>query len=1605
MSTFCRITGKSRGLPKSNYFPLLPPISPADAKRLCRITGKSYGLPGHHYIPVTLISKPKKLRGKCKITNNEAAHKFVPKVETHDKRRRHVVLCDYRYVLPVLEGSSDQQKIMMELLATKNGRVISFPEDDSRFVYVVEERRCSLVFPSALEAAVRDGDVRDVMLSKESDTVVFKMKQGKDISLDFKNVVPKIDKSSELYDGEGPNADVVRELEKDEIAAKKRKRKRPEALDTMKKIFEEKEIEAEIEIRREIELNELKKAKVAEKMKEETKKEVELKEEDIQEEKKEDDTMTEEEERAMLNNWKRFDPRFSRAQTSLVMCSGDWRDLIKPLIEDWDWDAFVSQPVGTPVITTLPVPASVCAQILDLRESVPGIVQSQTLGEPGETTGFEPIPSVAPFTPLISEPEPEVLNALLKLQDPEALAKTSDVKKVFVEAKEEVKFMVPKVNEIPELMNLIEQGIVTEMGEDGHKVQGLVVNIDTAKRFVVGQTVETSKGPVFVPGQTLQTPSGPQFVPGFTVKSPGSDNPVLIPGQKVLAVTEESGRNAVPVFVAGQTLTTREGEKFVAGQTVHTPDGSRFMAGQTVITPDGPKFIPGQLILEKDISVAQKESVCEGIDDKEVIQTDTENMFKGPTKTAVTSAYKFVPGQTVLTSDGPKFVPGQTVSTAQGEEMFIAGQSVQTKDGIWEFVPGQTVRKEGEVKFVAGQTVMTPEGPKFIPGQIINTTEGCPQFVPGVTVLEKDGVSSKFVPGKTLQTPEGIKFVEGQILNSVTGVSTFVPGKTFVTENNCIKFTAAKKLEDVILDEVIEVPKEGLKAINPLSGLASSPAVSTFFGHVVQTSHGVEFFPGQTVSGLPAGKIVPGKLQRAADGKVKFVPGTIIETEPGTEKFVPGQVVMTEQGEQFVPGQVVETTEGAKFVPGQIIETRAGQKFIPGQTMETSEGIRFVPGQIVDTKAGPTFIPGQVISTEEGSKFVPGEVLDTPEGPRFVPGRIVETEDNKVKFIPGQTVQTKDGSLRFVAPDLQDTPEGGFEFSVQGFEITPEELQLLRPIQVTASYVPASEWEMSIDSRMLRQLSDAGMSLGRQVSLDIPTVDIKPKGATAVEVNQILHEANFNKLDVLKDILSEQHTEESIMEKLSVVLKQNNAFPNGKEESKAYAREVTLESAFKHLSHGNPGFVERVLQKVSDYVEDLHTEESATETLRRAIVSVVQERSEQRIREMIQDEAVGEKDEDLEQGGLSGLVMQAVGLARALGMSDVVADLLEVLSDPQSTQVLASDRLTMAILHRLTVMRQLAEKRPSLSLALGLLQSDPEVARADPQLRELVRESAALMAVSEEDRLPLESSKDIPSVLIHSNNILAMEDFLFSRNQHSAGTLLILKQGLQAIIPRENARAVLTGQIPYTVLDETGIRHFEPLHVFSALRLPRQAAYHFSIYSCPLAKEEASYAATSSTPQSSCEDLGMLDSYRRQSDTTTTSRRRGTLDSVDGSTLNYTRLNGDSDTQSVTSGYNTPTMRYSSRYGRRNGGDSCGRFNGERSLTPLSGYSTPKSRSNGSGDNTPALRVRRYGTTVPTYKRLSRSGSSVRMLGSEVSDLFTVGAKIRRAELTWGQTR
>ncbi|XP_014257946.1 uncharacterized protein LOC106671546 [Cimex lectularius] len=1307
MTTFCRITGKSRGLPKPNYFPLLPPISPADAKRFCRITGKAYGLPSHHYIPV-LVSKAR----------NKKKHSEKP----------HVLIAGYRYVFPCLKDAPT----LIQLLEEKE------EISDGRYVYAVKERKYGLVFSAKLEKAVRDGDVRDVMLAKDADTVLLKMKKGGDISVEVRAL--DLQEIGDLFEGQGITTVV--------------KKKKPTCTDSIRKIFEDKEIASEQE------------AIEAERPRKKAAKGV--------------------------RSWKNVEPTHID-------------NVEKPSFDKWEWKNFEANGIEGQTIST-PAPISLKPTCVDLSVSTPGIIQQPYISD--EYTNLQTAQIVAPFKPLKLEVDSTLVQNVMNMSA-DKLEKTT-----ICEISHDD---LPQLQDVRELVELIDQGTVVEK----NGTQGIEVKRENSFKFIVGQTVETSKGSQFIPGQTMQSPSGEMFVPGIVTIT--ENGPKLLPG----LVIPVDGKNE---FIAGQITLTSSGEKFVAGQHIQTSEGVKFQPGQTVLTEDGIKFIPGQIL-----------------DDR------------------------FIPGQTVTTESGPQFIAGQTIESVNGTTL-IPGQSMWSEDG-WQFVHGVTMTVDSCSKFVPGRYVTDPESKEltFIPGQYVNENNR-EEFVPGVTVNDN---GLKFINGMSISTPEGHKFVQGRVVSGPTG-NRFVPGTSQTLDGETIFSPAKETNELAYIDSEISFQPISPAITNILPKGLYSEGV---YGHMVQSSHGVEFFPGPATS-LPAGKVVPGKLIRGEE--MKFVPGLMIE-----DSFIPGQVVMTDRGEQFIPGQVIETAEGPKFVPGQIIHTSEGAKFVPGQAVETEEGPKFVPGQIVETKAGPTFIPGQVIFTDEGgSKFVPGQVVETIEGPRFVPGRVIETGDH-VTFIPGQVVETSEG-LRFVAQDLSGE-NGNSEFTVQGFEISPEELKLLQPMLTGANAVDARE--MTIDSRMLRQLSEAGMAIGRQVNVDIPQVNVKSAPAmstacslaqkfkldpvTTVKLSEIIAAVvqigklgeiigTSEEIKVLNGILERvvhcKNNEEAYKLISNIIEKEfNSNMLNGVDKLHSYItssesplrklnkvnvmKEVlnchvktddlldkfaivmneeddNVSVALQYFSEVQPEILDSIVQRFSDTVGKLEGEKEVVETLHRAIVATVRESSEQSIVDLLKNT------ENLD---LKTLILEAVGLAKALDMHDTAVTLLGILSNPKCTNILAGDRVTLEILRRLTVMRKLAERRPELLAALKNLHTDPYRARTDPALRQLVKESAALLVIPEEGV----TSKTIPTSLFFSQNSLAMEEFLY-KTKRVFSILVIIKNGIQAIIPREASHSVLTGSVPYVVLDEKGLHYFQPKHVFSALRLPKIATHWFSLYKCEL---------------------------------------------------------------------------------------------------------------------------------------------------------------------------
>lgn len=893
--SFCRITGKAKGLPKPNYFPLLAPISPADARRFCRITGKSYGLPSHHFIPVILTTFSN--RSKCRITNSTEYGPHSYGADINYGKRKHVVLADYRYVFPVFDESNDQQRDLIDLL---NSKVV---QNETHFVYGVQERKCSLVFSARLEAAVRDGDVRDVMLAKNSDSVLLKMKKGQSVSLDLLDFDSDC-QSGGLFEGEGPREEVLLEREMEDRTMNKKRLKRKENMLHMAKIFEGKERDSDEELLKNMAIREAKRQKMQARLADKKRK-IEFHE-------------------------FHAEVAASRAETQLYLAGGDWHDLVKPVIESWDWDTYEKEASHydfKPIASTLPAPCDIKAETIQSNDVQieDAVVQN--------TVGFDAVPCVIPLSPCLEKPRPEEIESIKQMDDKklEELANMSE--KLMGDAS--LLQALPTQEEIPDLLKHFGAGTVKTV----NKVPGLQLDIGAARKlFISGQMVSTPSGDVFVAGHTVQTPSGPIYVPGLTINTPSG--PSFIPG----AVMPNPKNPDTPLFVAGQIV----GSEFIAGQTLHTSNGAKFVEGQTVITPDGLKFVAG------------------------IVDPETQ---------------RFVAGQTLSTPDGALFIPGQTISTKDGEQ-FLAGQSAFSEKQGWTFTPGQIINEQ----FVAGKSVITTEGSKFVAGQYVDgvfvpgiskaDATGCLEFVPGLNVETKQG--AKFVTGQIVQSPHGEIFMPGKSVINDSGMINFAVAKTI----NDIVFSEPIS-NGIVIDTMnmeastpslsvyghMVQTKKGIEFYPDKIDVAHLPEGKVIAGKLIRQDADTKFVPGI----MENGGFIPGQVVWTEKGE-QFVAGQVIETAEGL-KFVPGRVIETKSGSKFVCGQTVDTPDGPRFIPGQIVHTKAGPTFIPGQVIYTEdEGERFVPGQVVDTADGPRFVPAKVVETGDKVTFIPAQIVQTDEG-------------------------------------------------------------------------------------------------------------------------------------------------------------------------------------------------------------------------------------------------------------------------------------------------------------------------------------------------------------------------------------------------------------------------------------------------------------------------------------------------------------------------------------------------------------------------------------------------------------------------------------------------
>ena len=393
LPSFCRVTGNSRGLPKPNYFPLLPAISPVDARNICKQRGKTQ-LDDRQYVPVIEFARPPKTV-QCHITQNSTgneSHRYDPltarrgsasadQVEACRITAKHQVNTEYRYVLPILPTGkhADKEVESLKCVLRKVSQLAGNLPEEQRFVYALDDERQCLVLPADMEEAVRRGEIESLLVSKDGSKTMCRLKNGPTISLATKEVEAQ-DEADLLYQGNGQSTQVLVKQRKI------REYKKRKSSDLAKKNDEKK-----------------------------------LKAESVEPESEDDD---ESEQTLLQVDWEDRMTKLGssyRAAINLLMMGTDWRDLIFPKISSWVWEDFpsIEEPSDAQLVHDMTVHDLTPIQVA-IESLSPGFLQTKG-SMSNDSVGFETVPTFERIRPFNVQPPKELNQAVDALKPTQSM--------------------------------------------------------------------------------------------------------------------------------------------------------------------------------------------------------------------------------------------------------------------------------------------------------------------------------------------------------------------------------------------------------------------------------------------------------------------------------------------------------------------------------------------------------------------------------------------------------------------------------------------------------------------------------------------------------------------------------------------------------------------------------------------------------------------------------------------------------------------------------------------------------------------------------------------------------------------------------------------------------------------------------------------------------------------------------------------------------------------------------------------------------------------------------------------------------------------------------
>ena len=978
------------------------------------------------------------------------------------------------------------------------------------------------------------------------------------------------------------------------------------------------------------------------------------------------------------------------------------------------------------------------------------------------------------------------------------------------------------------------KGQVVHTGRGAIYIEGQTVSTADGLKFVAGLTIDTEIGPNFVSGVLIDVGDEAKFVAGQMLGQPGKEI-TFIPGQMGEIMEKQ-------VFVPGQTVEVDGQKVFLHGQMVETKDGPMYLNGDVIVNAKNQvQFLPGQLVnnAERD-----KEEFIPGIVGETPTGTEfIEGKFIKRGEVAV-----FVPGKTSVFIDGVsnRFdkvndAKGMSLQKSPSAAMLIdphnlsmifkkyrpaPGVLVKNKDGSTKFYPEGKVPEDLEgAEVLIGRMEYTKDGPKFVPGKVMEIN-GVKTFIPGKVVTDEDGLEV-FIPGKMIETKNGPKFVPGQVIETEEG-EKFIPGQVMDGPEGP-KFVPGQVIET----------KSGPKFIP---------------GQVIQTDNGMKFVPGKIVETEHGAVFVPGQVIDSPDG-CKFVPGQVVDTPEGPRLLPPD--INGGDGEFCVQGFDINQEEmqllmGSSTNPVNVSDILggAGGSSVAGEALKAlAEG--FKPVKTKDVVK----IFGESEEEKNVEKILEDELLDCYDSPPVrqiiksvfiaVFAEICENVDEVIHLMDDYINGNLNNNIhKTVMSRMKLNPaiEALKSFFQENNPNDPKEYDIMNLISgIISCSLPGALKECcdnaeDVEERKLKAIllsciEDSIRNILQEEGM-VPqglVEDIKELIQLAKDLEFVGNQSFFAKVAAV----SEGRCNSKFMNTLLKNFSEKANLPNfGFDLSELLNRLIQilaprlhLQRAFHIMSMNRPDIIKDVLATLKGDVADIEGY-TAIDILHHSIAKVMNRYCEDEMREVLRmmemDPSALSRDQ-----GLAAIIQQAVGLARYMRQDETAEALSLLLQSPDKLRAIKDDPVVIEVLKKLLCMRKLAEKDPEKRDRLTGLQRFGSGDRNDVLLQELWDHSDALIRPPVDDnklkksksmvkksRSMIMSAKDIPM-----NAFLAMKSTADNKDEawlqsflsesvvedipwECSKALIILKEGFQAIIPREASRSILLGEASYTLIDD-----------------------------------------------------------------------------------------------------------------------------------------------------------------------------------------------------------